>query len=50
MSTTHHHHSPGHSQSRAHHTGNIATALFLNTGFAIIKLIGRISTNSLAKG
>ena len=48
-------HSEGHNHAHAHAghghahaTGNIATAFFLNTTFAIIELVGGLLTNSVA--
>lgn len=44
-----HGHSHGfHAHGHSHGTGNIALAFFLNTGFAIIELVGGIFTNSVA--
>jgi cobalt-zinc-cadmium efflux system protein len=45
MSSNHSHHHGHHHQ---HGTGNITLAFWLNTGFAVIELIGGILTNSVA--
>lgn len=43
-----HHHDHGHSHSHDHHTGNIQTAFWLNTCFALAELAGGYYTNSIA--
>lgn len=45
-----HHHNHHHSHDHHHHhaTGNIKVAFWLNTGFAILELIGGLYTNSVA--
>lgn len=51
MNGDHHKNTAGHGHNHSHHahtSGNIATAFFLNTGFAIVELVGGILTNSVA--
>jgi cobalt-zinc-cadmium efflux system protein len=45
---THGSHGHDHAHGHMHATGNIATAFFLNTAFAIIELVGGLFTNSVA--
>ena len=44
-----HHHSHSHSHDHHHHAvGNIKVAFWLNTGFALLELVGGLYTNSVA--
>jgi cobalt-zinc-cadmium efflux system protein len=45
---SHHHHDHGHSHGEGAATKNIATAFFLNLGFAVVELVGGLATNSVA--
>ncbi|MET0391492.1 MAG: cation diffusion facilitator family transporter [Chitinophagaceae bacterium] len=49
MNKEHHHEAGGHhGHHHGHTTGNIATAFFLNIGFAAVELVGGLLTNSVA--
>ena len=43
-----HHHHPNHSHDHNESLGNIRTAFWLNTSFAVLELVGGILTNSVA--
>lgn len=48
MHPEHQHGQGAHAHGHSHSAGNIATAFFLNTGFAIIELVGGFFTNSVS--
>jgi len=43
-----HNHSHDHNHNHNHATGNITVAFWLNTGFALLELVGGVYTNSVA--
>jgi len=43
-----HNHSHDHTHNHNHATGNITVAFWLNTGFALLELVGGVYTNSVA--